>query len=91
MIFNYVTIKRKFFVDFHYLGWHCLSLGIHIDPRYPVVELHLPAGFLRVGWNMPPTHHAVRIGLQPHHSFEQAEKSLYGREFADWRAGNTEL
>jgi hypothetical protein len=34
---------------FHYLGWWSWSLGIHLDPHTPNIEIHIPFGFLRVG------------------------------------------
>lgn len=36
--------------DAKYIGWHCLSLGIHVDLRGPFVELHLPGGYVRFGF-----------------------------------------
>ncbi len=42
--------SRQFVAYFHYVGWSNLSLGFHINVRYPNLELHLPAGFIKVGW-----------------------------------------
>lgn len=35
---------------FWFVGWHCLSLGFHLDvSRRPCIELHVPFGFIRIG------------------------------------------
>lgn len=36
------------FVNF--IGWSCLSLGVHFDWLGPHVDIHLPFVFCRVGW-----------------------------------------
>ena len=40
---------RVWVAYFWFVGWDCISLGIHICLSSPNVELHLPFGFLRVG------------------------------------------
>ena len=42
--------RRGFVMYFHFLGWWALSLGLHIDIESPNIEIHLPFGFIRVGW-----------------------------------------
>ena len=37
---------------FHYTGWENIQLGISIDVSIPNLEIHLPAGFVRIGWTM---------------------------------------
>lgn len=34
----------------HFVNWHSISLGVHIDVRGPFLEVHLPFGFIRSGW-----------------------------------------
>lgn len=41
---------RKFVAYFWFVDWHCLSLGLHIGLDGPHIEIHLPFGFLRIGW-----------------------------------------
>ena len=41
---------RKFEAFFFFVGWWSLSLGIHISIINPNMEVHLPFGFIRVGW-----------------------------------------
>lgn len=41
---------RKSAFYFHFVGWSCLSLGFHIDVHKPNIEIHLPFGFIRIGW-----------------------------------------
>lgn len=42
--------QEKFDLFYKYLGWHCWSLGIHIDPLGPLIEIHIPTGWIRIGW-----------------------------------------
>jgi hypothetical protein len=41
---------RHFVCAYHFISLCHLSLGLHFDPRHPHVEIHLPFGFLRIGW-----------------------------------------
>ncbi len=44
-------IRERFFVCFfHFVGWSCLSIGVHVDTASPNVEVHVPFGFFRIGW-----------------------------------------
>ena len=43
--------KRKFVAYFHFVSWDCISLGLHVSLRCPNIELHLPFGFIRIGWS----------------------------------------
>lgn len=42
--------KRVFQCFFKFLNWYQWSLGIHIDPQHPHLDLHLLSGFFRIGW-----------------------------------------
>lgn len=44
-------VSRKPCCYWHFVGWDCLSLGFHISLGAPNIELHLPFGFFRVGWD----------------------------------------
>jgi len=41
--------SRQVVVVFHFVAWHCLSLGIHISLAVPNIEIHVPFGFFRLG------------------------------------------
>jgi hypothetical protein len=42
--------KKQFIAIFYYVScWH-LSLGFHVDFSSPNIEIHLPMGFIRIGW-----------------------------------------
>lgn len=41
---------RQFVCYFHFVGWSCFSFGAHVDFASPNIELHIPFGFFRVGW-----------------------------------------
>ena len=41
---------RRRFVAYWYCNGAHLSLGLHIDFEYPHMEIHLPCGFIRIGW-----------------------------------------
>jgi hypothetical protein len=32
-----------------FLGWHCFSLGAHLDLLGPHIEIHLPGGWFGLG------------------------------------------
>ncbi len=42
--------RGRFRCYFFFVGWDCLSLGLHVSVWCPNVEIHLPFGFVRVGW-----------------------------------------
>jgi hypothetical protein len=41
---------RRFVAYFWFVGWWALSLGAHVSLRDPNVEIHIPFGFVRIGW-----------------------------------------
>ena len=45
---------RVFCCYFHFVAWDCLSLGFHVSLLLPNIEVHLPFGFIRIGWLMMP-------------------------------------
>lgn len=46
-------LKNKIFrFYFHFVGWDCISLGGHICFGAPNIEIHLPFGFIRIGWEL---------------------------------------
>ena len=47
---HWVRGKDRFVCLFHFVGWNCLSLGFHICITAPNFELHLPFGFVLIGW-----------------------------------------
>jgi hypothetical protein len=42
--------RREFECFYNFLGWWHWSFGLHVDLRHPHVDLHLPFGYLRIGW-----------------------------------------
>lgn len=40
----------KFAAYYYFVGWDCLSLGFHVCTSAPNIEIHLPFGFIRIGW-----------------------------------------
>ena len=44
--------KNRFKIQFHFINFYNISFGINICLNRPNVELHLPFGFLRIGWQM---------------------------------------
>ena len=45
---------KKRFVCFYYCNGLHLSLGLHISFEVPNIEIHLPFGFVRIGWENGP-------------------------------------
>ncbi len=41
---------RKFVAYFWFVGWDCISLGLHVCPTGPHIEIHVPFGFFKIGW-----------------------------------------
>jgi hypothetical protein len=44
--------KRKFICYWFHpkKGFYYINLGFHIDLYSPNIEIHLPFGFIRIGW-----------------------------------------
>jgi len=46
---------KKYFKAYYYLnGWYPINLGIHVDFAKPNIEIHVPFGFFRIGWDINP-------------------------------------
>jgi|GEM_PF-2422359 len=43
--------NRKFVAFVKFLGWWCISFGVHIDIRAPHIAIHFPFGFATIGWD----------------------------------------
>ncbi len=43
-------MNRMFVYYYYFVGWSCISLGIHVDLSLPNFELHVPFGFFRIGY-----------------------------------------
>lgn len=41
---------RVFQLFFQFLGWRYLSFGVHVGLDGPHIDLHVPYGFVRLGW-----------------------------------------
>ena len=41
---------KQFQICWHFIDWWQWSFGIHIDARWPHIQIYLPGGFLTVGW-----------------------------------------
>ncbi len=42
--------KRHFCCFFGFIGWDNISLGLNIDLLKPNIEIHIPFGFIKIGW-----------------------------------------
>ena len=42
--------RRRFVAYFWFVGWDCLSIGLHVAICQPNLEVHVPFGFFRIGW-----------------------------------------
>lgn len=40
----------RFRCFYHFNNWYYFSLGLHIDITCPNIEIHLPFGFIKLGW-----------------------------------------
>lgn len=41
---------RQFECFFNFLNWWQWSIGIHVDPQHPHLDVHVLFGFFRIGW-----------------------------------------
>ena len=49
--------KDKQFIAYYYInGFDNLSLGFHISLSMPNIEIHVPFGFIRIGWENKMQH-----------------------------------
>lgn len=46
---DYGYISENFEAYFWFVGWSCISLGLHIDPIRGHLQIHLPFGFIHIG------------------------------------------
>ena len=47
---------------FHFVAWDCISLGLHVCFSAPNIEIHLPFGFIRIGWEPRHTVYVRMVG-----------------------------
>ena len=50
-----LPVERDFECFFNFLGWWQWSLGFHVDLRHPHIDIHVPFGYIRIGWFRTPT------------------------------------
>jgi len=43
-------MKKKFVANFWFVGWGEISLGLHIDLFSTNIEIHIPFGFIKIGF-----------------------------------------
>ena len=43
--------KKHFVAYFFFVGWDCISVGLHVCVSKPNIEIHLPFGFIKIGWD----------------------------------------
>ena len=41
---------RRFCFYWYFVGWDCINFGVSMCLSLPNIEIHLPFGFIRVGW-----------------------------------------
>lgn len=44
------VMYRKKVYCWHFVDWYCISLGLTLDFHSPNIEIHLPFGFFRIGY-----------------------------------------
>jgi hypothetical protein len=55
---------------FWFVGWANISVGITVCLKGPYLEIHVPFGFFRVGWNLT-------INRRPF-NYDELESRLFG-------------
>ena len=44
-----------FNINYHFISFFEVSLGVNIGLSDPCIQIHLPFGFIRIGWLRQPT------------------------------------
>jgi hypothetical protein len=50
---------RRWIAYFWFVGWDCISAGVHVCVSAPNLELHIPFGFIRLGKRSDPVDDGV--------------------------------
>lgn len=66
---------NKRFVAYFYCNGVDLSLGISVNFKHPNIEIHVPFGFFRLGWQYE--REMVRDGLGETHGAQAGHRFLY--------------
>lgn len=45
------SVRKCFQAYFYHTSFAHLSLGAHLDLSLPNLEIHIPFGFIRIGWS----------------------------------------
>ena len=45
-----MLIVKRFVAYFYFVGWDCLNFGVSVCLGLPNIEIHIPFGFIRIGW-----------------------------------------
>ena len=48
-------MMQNFVCYFFFVGWDCISFGIHFCLSAPNFEIHIPFGFIRIGFAGKPS------------------------------------
>ena len=44
-------MKKRFSITYHFIDFTEISFGINIALSNPCIEIHLPFGFITIGWS----------------------------------------
>lgn len=47
---SYENSRKQFVAFYHFNGWTNINLGLSLSVKMPNVEIHVPFGFFRIGW-----------------------------------------
>jgi hypothetical protein len=63
-------LRKRFVCYFHFVGWENISFGAHVNVIQPNMEIHLPFGFIRIGWDGVP---GRRFGFTSYRDYRDYE------------------
>jgi len=66
--------NRPFVCYFQFTGWGCISLGFHVDFRMLNIELHIPFGFVRIGYES--SYESYFVGTEEEYNNFKIQNSL---------------
>lgn len=55
-------MRKRFGFYFVFTSWASIQAGFHIHVGMPNIEVHIPFGFIRIGWVQVPSGPVIFVG-----------------------------
>jgi len=70
---------KKFICIFHLVDFHCISLGFHIDIKTPNIEIHLPFGFIKIGFHYAFPNSPIEFGFSSYRGIVKERRKEHNK------------